>query len=90
VVNNDFRTSLTGLPWRDEALRRGHLSSAAFPVIVGNRARGTLNVYTTMPDHFDDTRIRMLTELASELAAVLAGLVEPETADPESEPLPPA
>jgi GAF domain-containing protein len=90
VVNNDFRTSLTGLPWRDEALKRGYLSSAAFPVILGDRVWGTLNVHASMPNLFDDARVNMLTELASELAAVLTGLVEPETADPESEQLPPA
>ena len=86
VVNNDFRTSLTGLPWRDEALKRGYLSSAAFPVIVGNRAWGTLNAYASMPNLFDDARVTMLAELASELAAALTGLVEPEADEPEPNP----
>jgi len=83
VINNDFRTSFTGLPWRAEALRRRYLSSAAFPVAIGTRIWGAFNVYAGMPNYFDDERVRTLTELAAELAAALAGMVEPETAETE-------
>ena len=57
-------------------------------MIVGDRLWGALNVYASMPSYFDDTRVGMLTELVSELAAVLTGMVEPGAAEPEPEPNP--
>ncbi|MBI4759340.1 MAG: GAF domain-containing protein, partial [Chloroflexi bacterium] len=37
-------------PWREEALKRGYRSSAAFPLLYGDRALGALNVYFDQPD----------------------------------------
>lgn len=53
-VCNDITQDVRMLPWRDEAVRRGYASSAAFPIIVDDRAIGAFSVYASEPGFFDD------------------------------------
>ena len=86
VVNRDFRTNIVCLPWRDEALKRGYISSVALPVIIGKQVWGTLNVYSGEPARFDPERVRVLTQVAAELASALARVIDPEDLAPEPQP----
>jgi PAS domain S-box-containing protein len=57
------------LPWRDEAIRRGYRSSASFPLIdSAGEVFGTIAVYSEQPDAFGDEDMRLLNELARDLA----------------------
>lgn len=55
-------------PWRDEALRRGYRSSAAFPILLGGRILGALTVYASEPGFFDPEIVGLFDEIASNLA----------------------
>jgi signal transduction histidine kinase/ActR/RegA family two-component response regulator len=55
-------------PWREDAIKRGYASSIVFPLIEGDRAFGAITIYSREPDHFSEGEIRLLTELADNMA----------------------
>jgi signal transduction histidine kinase/PAS domain-containing protein len=55
-------------PWQAEALRRGYQSVLGLPLFSGDRAFGALAIYSEEPDAFDDDEVRLLQELANDLA----------------------
>ncbi len=55
-------------PWRSEAIKRGYASSIVFPLLDGSHAFGALNIYSQEPDSFSDDEVRLLSELANDLA----------------------
>lgn len=52
-------------PWRQRAQRFSFASSAAFPLRIGERIFGALNVYAPEPDAFDQEEVALLQDLAS-------------------------
>ncbi|MBI4807936.1 MAG: PAS domain S-box protein [Nitrosomonadales bacterium] len=57
------------LPWREQAIARGYASSIAFPLFDDyNHAFGAINLYGKEPDAFDADEIKLLHELAGDLA----------------------
>ena len=56
------------LPWRAETTRRGYASSAALPLLAEGQALGALTIYAREPDGFPDDEIKLLAELAGDLA----------------------
>ncbi len=56
------------LPWRDQAVRQGYAASAAFPLTVNGKVMGTLNIYAPDPNAFHADEIKLLEELAGDLA----------------------
>jgi PAS domain S-box-containing protein len=63
-------------PWRKEALKRGYRSSAAIPIVSGERAIGALNVYSEKEDAFGDEEISLLEELAHDISTGLRAIDE--------------
>ncbi len=61
-------------PWRKAALQHGYASSIALPMQEGKYCFGALNLYAAQPDAFDSDEVRMLTELASDLAYGIGAL----------------
>ncbi|GBE18897.1 alginate biosynthesis sensor protein KinB [archaeon BMS3Abin16] len=55
-------------PWRSEASERGYASSIALPLIARDQTLGALNVYAREPDAFDSEEVKLLVELADDLA----------------------
>lgn len=56
-------------PWREEAARRGYVSSLALPLPVDDLLPlGTLNIYSVSLDAFDPEEIQLLENLANNLA----------------------
>jgi len=55
-------------PWRDEASKRGYVSSISLPLIANGKTFGSLNIYAIEPDAFDYEEVKLLTELANDLA----------------------
>ncbi|HLO58991.1 MAG TPA: PAS domain S-box protein [Bacteroidales bacterium] len=55
-------------PWRDEAVKRGYASSVVLPLISEGRPFGALTIYSREPDSFGDDDIKMLSNLADDLA----------------------
>ncbi|MBP0005276.1 MAG: PAS domain S-box protein [Cyanobacteria bacterium SBC] len=54
-------------PWREAARKRGYASSIALPLVHENVSIGVLNLYSHLPDAFDDADIQFLEELGADL-----------------------
>ncbi|HEY5581208.1 MAG TPA: HD domain-containing phosphohydrolase [Rhodoferax sp.] len=54
--------------WRESALARGYASNIGLPLSDSRRTFGGLSIYSTEKDVFDDEEVRLLTELANDLA----------------------
>ena len=76
VVNNDTLANPALDAWRERVNSAGYRSSAAFPVPVGGGVVGALTVYESEPDAFDEERLRLLAELASDIGYSLGALRE--------------
>jgi len=55
-------------PWRAEATRRGYASSIALPLITEGQTLGALTVYSQSVNAFDGEEVRLLGNLATDLA----------------------
>ena len=66
-VCNDIERDPRMAPWRDEALRRGYRSSAAFPIKVGNEVVGAFFLYSCERGFFDAQELSLLDELAEDI-----------------------
>ena len=77
---NDISTDPRFSPWRAVALARGYASCIAIPLIAYGKPRGTvdlrgtLNLYSSERDAFDDSAIEHYTGLATSLAYAVTGL----------------
>jgi two-component system cell cycle sensor histidine kinase/response regulator CckA len=77
-ICNDIAGDAAMLPWREEALRRGYGSSAAFPVAVHGRLTGSLNIYAGEPGFFDPENVALLEEMAADIAFALESIEREE------------
>ena len=68
VVVNDIESDPRMAPWREDALQLGYRASAAFPLIVAGEVSGTLNLYAGEPGFFDDQELKLLDEMAADIA----------------------
>ena len=65
----DYATDPRGAPWRESALQHGFRSAIALPLKDEHaNAFGSLNIYSTQPNAFTSEEIRLLEELAGDLA----------------------
>ena len=56
-------------PWREEAVTRGYQALIAIPLDIDRRgAKGTLTIYSEREDVFDKEEVKLLTEMAENLA----------------------
>lgn len=56
-------------PWRQDAVKRGYASSIALPLMDGDScAFGALTIYCRDPDPFTQEEVRLLSDLAADLA----------------------
>ncbi|MBN1993788.1 MAG: GAF domain-containing protein [Anaerolineae bacterium] len=55
-------------PWRAEASKRGYVSVIGLPLNVNGRPFGALTIYAKEPDAFDEDEVKLLTDLADDLA----------------------
>ncbi len=61
-------------PWRGEALKRGFASSIALPMKDAGSVFGALTIYAGESEAFDEEEVRLLTNLADNLAYGLVAL----------------
>jgi len=71
----DFAKDPRGSPWRDNALLRGYRSCVSLP-LMGEDAKpfGVLTIYSTAPNAFTRDELRLLDELAGDLAFGIVAL----------------
>ena len=70
VVSN-VASGLSGEPWRREAISRGFQSIISVTLDHGDVAYGTLTVYASRPDAFDDRARVVLSELGETIASAI-------------------
>jgi PAS domain S-box-containing protein len=68
VLAKHIATDPTMRPWRAEALKRGYASSVAIPLSADAVAFGAINIYAPEPEAFGPEEVKLLTELADDLA----------------------
>ncbi len=73
-IARDIPTDPQYAPWRAEALGRGYASSIALPIFLNGRVYGALNIYAEEPDAFGEIEVRLLSNLAEDLAYGIAAL----------------
>ncbi len=61
-------------PWRDAAVKRGYASSIVLPFKSGTGVFGALNIYSREPESFADDEVRLLSELADDLASGITAI----------------
>ena len=67
-VNQNVLTHPGMAPWREAAIQRGYRSSISLPLIGDTKVLGALTMYAREAQAFDPEEIRLLEELASDLA----------------------
>jgi signal transduction histidine kinase len=68
VCCGDIATNPNFQPWRDEALKRGYRSSAAFPLKMAGQPMGVFAVYADQPGFFDAEELRLLETLVGNIS----------------------
>ncbi len=68
AIVNDIQTDPSFEPWRTEASQRGYASAIALPLNFEGRTLGTLNIYAAQPNAFHAEEVKLLMELAGDLA----------------------
>ena len=68
AVERNIPESTRYLPWREEALHRGFLSSAAIPLKLGGEVIGVINVYSSDLDAFGPGELGLLTQIADNIS----------------------
>jgi len=58
----NMQTDPNFAPWREEALRRGYVSSIVVPLMEGRRTFGTITIYSGEPDFFTPEEVGLLSE----------------------------
>ena len=72
--SNDIENDSNMLPWKEEALKRGFLSVISVPVIINEEAKYIINFYTCQVNYFNTDEIRLLENLADNIAFSLNAL----------------
>jgi len=73
-VCHDLASDPAFIPWRDATQARGYVSNIALPMSDGIRTFGALSIYASEANAFDDEEVRLLEELANDLAYGIASL----------------
>jgi sigma-B regulation protein RsbU (phosphoserine phosphatase) len=74
VLVKNIATDAGMAPWREDALKRGYGSSISIPLLVDSGVFGIITIYAAEADAFGDEEVRLLTELASDLAFGITAL----------------
>jgi PAS domain S-box-containing protein len=71
AIQNIMKEPLFG-PWRDAASKRGYVSVLGLPLKFEHQTFGALTIYSADADSFDKEEVRLLLELANDLAYGMA------------------
>jgi len=74
------------IPWRENAMRMGYRSSAAFPLVISGRSKGAFNLYSEEEDFFGEEEVKNLEELALDISFAIEFLeIDKERKNAEEE-----
>ena len=75
-ICSDIETDPRMGPWREEALKRGYRSSAAFPLIVESKVIGAFTLYADKLNYFDNEEIQLLASLANDISFAIESIAQ--------------
>ncbi|MES2116137.1 MAG: EAL domain-containing protein [Pseudomonadota bacterium] len=78
VICNDIRTDAAVAPLREMLLGCGHLSLAALPLLLGQRAAGVLLLFGGEANRFDADELKLLDEVAGDIAFGMDSIAKTE------------
>jgi diguanylate cyclase (GGDEF)-like protein len=81
VIVNDIGSQLAAGPYRDTIVAGGHRSAACLPLVVEDEAVGVITLFADEMGFFDDDEIKLLLELAGDIAFALDHLAKAEKLD---------
>jgi diguanylate cyclase (GGDEF)-like protein/PAS domain S-box-containing protein len=81
VICNDIATDGRMRPWRTAALERGYRSNVMLPLLLDQRAIGVFALYSPEPGAFDEEEMKLLVELAGDIAFALQTIEKQEKLD---------
>lgn len=67
-VCNDIARDERMVPWREEAIKRGYMSSVAFPLKKGDAVIGALSLYAGTSGFFTEEEIHLIGEMADDIS----------------------
>jgi PAS domain S-box-containing protein len=70
-ISNNIINDETMTPWRDDAVKYGYKSSAAFPITVSGKVVGAFNIYSHETDFFHDDDVKLFDEMAKDISFAL-------------------
>lgn len=76
VLSNDLENDLAFSPWRDAALARGYRSAIVLPLCVRGQCTGAIHIYAGELNAFDQDEVKLLLELADDVAFGIAAVRE--------------
>ena len=68
AVCRNMLTDPAFAPWREQAVKRGYAASIVFPLHVDDRIIGAITIYSKEADPFSEGEVKLLAELADNLA----------------------
>ncbi|MEK6976836.1 MAG: PAS domain S-box protein, partial [Candidatus Hydrothermarchaeota archaeon] len=78
AIRNDIEGEAVSTLWREETLKRGYRSSAAFSLIYEGKVVGVLNVYAAEPCYFDRRQVKLLQAFADQTAILISAALRLE------------
>jgi PAS domain S-box-containing protein len=67
-IIRDIGTDAAFAPWREQACQHGFASCIGLPLVSGSQPFGVLCLYADVADAFDEAEVKLLEELANDLA----------------------
>lgn len=74
VIARNIQNDPNFVPWREEAVKRGYFSAIALPLKNDGSVFGSLNIYARETEAFDTEEVKLLAELADDLAYGISSL----------------
>ena len=73
-VIRDLKSEERFVPWENEAIERGFLSSAILPLIVKEEVIGTLHIYSDIENDFPRKEVKFLNEVSRDISIGIKGI----------------
>ena len=74
AVSQDIASDPDMAPWKDKALEKGYLSSAALPLHDGPTLVSVLSLYSSEKDFFNADEIKLLTEIKDDVSLAIEAI----------------
>jgi PAS domain S-box-containing protein len=70
-ISNNIINDNSMIPWQDNAIKYGYMSSATFPLIVFDKVVGVFNIYSNETNFFFEDDITLFDEMAKDISFAL-------------------